>query len=460
MHTAVRRAIHTALLTGGLVVAGSVAAHAAEDDGLLAGLGIQAPVDVPVEVSGLAAGLLGDATVTGAGGAPADPAPAPTASVPGGSAGGAVSGTEVAAPVHVPVDVSAVAVGVLGDAAVAGSGTPAPAAAPSATVEQGDGEGLASGTAVAAPVGVPVTVDSVALGVLGDAAVTGTGPDDGTAPAPDAPAATVGGGDSAGIASGTGAAAPISVPVTVGDVSVALLGDSAVTDASGTSGTSGAAPAAGAPTAEVGSGDAEGPLAGTGVAAPISVPVTVGSLAVGLLGDSAVTGSSGTAADAPAATVGAGSGEGLLARLGLAVPVSVPVTLGGLALGVGGDATVADPGTGTTDPGTTPGTTDPGTTPGTGTPGTTPGTGTTTPGTTPGTGTTPDGTATPASAVTSAVLAAADVAAALDASAAAGVRLAPAALAPTGAPAAVLSLTAAALVALGLLLRRLPRTAL
>ncbi|GEL47687.1 hypothetical protein CHO01_28030 [Cellulomonas hominis] len=371
MHTAVRRAIHTALLTGGLVVAGSVAAHAAEDDGLLAGLGIQAPVDVPVEVSGLAAGLLGDATVTGAGGAPADPAPAPTASVPGGSAGGAVSGTEVAAPVHVPVDVSAVAVGVLGDAAVAGSGTPAPAAAPSATVEQGDGEGLASGTAVAVPVGVPVTVDSVALGVLGDAAVTGTGPDDGTAPASDAPAATVGGGDSAGIASGTGAAAPI------------------------------------------------------------SIPVTVGSLAVGLLGDSAIAGSSGTAADAPAATVGAGSGEGLLARLGLAVPVSVPVTLGGLALGVGGDATVADPGTGTTTPGTTP-----------------------------GTGTTPDGTATPASAVTSAVLAAADVAAALDASAAAGVRLAPAALAPTGAPAAVLSLTAAALVALGLLLRRLPRTAL
>jgi hypothetical protein len=229
---------------------------------------------------------------------------------------------------------------------------------------------------------------------------------------------------------------------------VALLGDSAVTDASGTSGTSGAAPAAGAPTAEVGPGDAEGPLAGTGVAAPISVPVTVGSLAVGLLGDSTVAGSSGTAADAPAATVGAGSGEGLLARLGLAVPVSVPVTLGGLALGVGGDATVADPGTGTTDPGTTPGTTDPGTTPGTTTPGTTPGTGTTTPGTTPGTGTTPDGTATPASAVTSAVLAAA------------GVRLAPAALAPTGAPAAVLSLTAAALVALGLLLRRLPRTAL
>ncbi|RMI00294.1 DUF320 domain-containing protein, partial [Cellulomonas triticagri] len=99
MHTTARRALQTALLTGGLLVAGAAAAHAADDDGLLSGLGLEVPVDVSVDIDDLAVGVLGDATTTAPAvpaptGAPAAPA-APTAAVDGGDASGTASGASV-----------------------------------------------------------------------------------------------------------------------------------------------------------------------------------------------------------------------------------------------------------------------------------------------------------------------------------------------------------------------------
>src|SRR6478609_7052211 len=450
MHRNMRRAVHTALLTGGLVVAGAVSAYATDDDGLLSGLGIEAPVDVSVDVTGLAAGVLGDASTTTA---PAGPeATAPTAAVGGGSSEGVASGTAVAAPVSIPVDIDGVALGVLGDATTTATGDPPTSGttAPTATVESGDTDGIATGTGIAAPVSIPVDIDGVALGVLGDATTatgTGTTPTTGES---GAPTATVGGGDSDGPLAGTGVAAPISVPVTIGDVALGLLGDASTTS----TGTRTAGTATDAPTATAGGGDSDGPLAGTGVAAPISIPITIGDLALGLLGDASTT-STGTrtaGTDAPTATIGGGDSAGLLSTLGIALPVSVPITIGDLALGVVGEAAVVDPGTGTDGTGTDPGTTDPGTT----------GPGTTDPGTT-GPGSTPgadDGTTTVADVTfTSGVLAAADLAAALDRSAPSAVTL-PAALAPTGGPAALTVLAALGLVGLGLLLRRIPRVVL
>src|SRR6478609_1412648 len=96
MHTFVRRALRTALVTGGLVVVGAGAAHAAEGD-LLGDLGldlsveaplsqvtevlpdvsVDVPVNVPVTVSDVAVGVLGDASVIPAPAAEPAPAPAP-----------------------------------------------------------------------------------------------------------------------------------------------------------------------------------------------------------------------------------------------------------------------------------------------------------------------------------------------------------------------------------------------
>lgn len=157
MHTTVRRAVHTALL------------------------GVEAPVDVSVDVNALAAGILGDASVTGtapaADPAPAAPAPAPGAQVGGGSSDGIAAGTDVTAPLTVPVTIGDVALGVLGDASTAstgstGSGT---GSAPTTTDDVGDAGGLLTDLGIVLPITVPVAVGDVALGVVGDATVTGPG---------------------------------------------------------------------------------------------------------------------------------------------------------------------------------------------------------------------------------------------------------------------------------------------
>ncbi len=79
----------------------------------------------------------------------------------------------------------------------------------------------------------------------------------------------------------------------------------------------------------------------------MSVPVTVGGNAVSVLGDSSSTGAAGahpgTSATSPTATSGAG---GLLGGTQLALPLSVPVTLGGNAISVIGDSTADGPTTG------------------------------------------------------------------------------------------------------------------
>jgi hypothetical protein len=414
MHASIRRALQTALVTGGLVACGAAAAHA-DDDGILTGLGVEAPVNVSVDVSGLTAAVLGDATADPASAAPAPAAdtPAAVADVTGGDARGIASGTTVTAPVHVPVSIDSIALGILGDAT---TGTPtqevpaptAPASAPTTTVDPGTTDGIASGTTITAPVHVPVSIGSIALGILGDA-TTGT-----------APASEVGT----------------------------------------------------APATEVGSGDADGLLAGTTVGAPVSVPVTTGDVALGLLGDARTSGSTSTT-QGPAATGPATepafnrTRSGVLTPLRFALPVSVPVTTGDVALALGGDVIAAEaepvspePGTaapgGTTTPGSlAPGATTPGQTPGTPTPGATSGPATTDLGsaaTSAGLGAVPV-----TAGFASEVLAAGELAAQVEAAAAAAVSsgTAPASLATTGSSAGPLALVAAALLSLGTMLRRL-----
>ena len=61
MHAFVRRALQTALVTGGLVAVGAGAASASE--GLLGDLGIDVPIDVSIDVSNLRLAVLGESTV-------------------------------------------------------------------------------------------------------------------------------------------------------------------------------------------------------------------------------------------------------------------------------------------------------------------------------------------------------------------------------------------------------------
>ncbi|MET0788426.1 MAG: hypothetical protein ABWY33_04200 [Cellulomonas sp.] len=155
MNTLVRRALQTALVSGGLVVAGASMAHAAQEpapcpvpgvvdlrvggtDSLLdlssVGQVVHAPVHVPVDVSGVAVAVAGDSVVSTV---------APTAGTASPSADGGV----LAVPVSVPVSVSGVALGVLGAATVDRTVRPPDAASPTAPGAVGGTTGPAPGAA-------------------------------------------------------------------------------------------------------------------------------------------------------------------------------------------------------------------------------------------------------------------------------------------------------------------------
>jgi hypothetical protein len=213
-----------------------------------------------------------------------------------------------------------------------------------------DGEdGLLSGSQILPSIEVPVTVGGNAISVLGDSS---SGDSAVAAPsradAGSAPAATTDGAD--GTASGTQAIVSVTVPVTVGGNAVSVAGDSDSTSAA-------SAPAEPSePEVSVNpqtSGD-DGILGGTQALVDATVPVTVGGNAISVIGDSQSTDADTTARTGSGAGTPETSGQvGILGGTQLALPLSVPVTLGGNAISVigdsetGGSTTPAGPG----DPG-------------------------------------------------------------------------------------------------------------
>lgn len=183
MHAFVRRALQTALVTGGLVAVGAGAASASE--GLLGDLGIDVPIDVSIDVSNLGLAVLGESSVVSteesmvASPAPAAPV-APVAPVQPSDGGGSLIGDiGISVPVTVPVGVSNIGVAVLGESTVVSNEestvtSPAPAA-PAAPVQPGDGGGSLIGKiGIDIPVTIPVNVGCLGLGILGDVSVSCT----------------------------------------------------------------------------------------------------------------------------------------------------------------------------------------------------------------------------------------------------------------------------------------------
>jgi len=249
--------------------------------------------------------------------------------------------------------------------------------------ETGGEDGLLSGTQLLAPVEVPVSVVGNAISLLGGSSVEtpAPAPAPAEAPAPTAPAEASTDGSS-GVASGSQALVDVSLPITVSDNAIAVLGgsDVAAGEASEETPAPAPAPAPDAPADAATTSGTDGVLSGTQALLGVDVPVTVSGNAVSVLGESSAAGASGGDAAAPASGPGAGlslpitSGlDSLLGGTQLALPVSVPITVGGNAIGILGESTASAPGTAPaagpgTDPGTNPGTnpgTDPGTNPGT-----------------------------------------------------------------------------------------------
>lgn len=236
MHTFVKRALWGAAIAGGMTLLGATAAGAVEtggDDGILSGTQIQAPLSIPIEVAGNAISVLGSSsTEAPASPAPApEPEPAPAEAVTGGS-DGIGSGSQAVVEVAVPVTVAGNAISVLGDAESAGApAAPASPAEPAAQEATTDGtDGLLSGTQGIVSADVPIDVSGNAVSVLGESRVSGDGGSPSPAPGGGAadPVALLTNGSS-GLLGGSQVAAPISIPLTVGGNGVAILGQSAVT---------------------------------------------------------------------------------------------------------------------------------------------------------------------------------------------------------------------------------------
>ncbi|SCY58555.1 Small secreted domain [Microbacterium sp. LKL04] len=332
------------------------AASTGGSDGIGSGTQVVAPVKAPVTVKDTAVSVIGDSKTESTDAAATAAPSSPASSATTGGEDGVGSGTQVVAPIAVPVTVEDVAISVIGDSTTESTYAAAPSApaspAPSATTDGTDG--IASGTQVVAPITVPVTVDGNAISVIGDSTTESTG-----APAPTASAAGTTEGPSTdgsdGIGSGTQVVAPITVPVTVDGNAVSVIGDS-TTESTGAAAPS--TPATGA-TEGPSTDGSDGIGSGTQVVAPITLPVMIGDTAVSVIGDStSVGGGTGTAPSTGTIGTPITSGEnGIGGGTQVLLPIGIPITVGDTAVSIIGDSTVTDPGTGPgTDPGTGPGT--------------------------------------------------------------------------------------------------------
>ena len=276
-------------------------------------------------------------------------APASAALADGGGDGNGgvlsvLSGNTVNAPVSLPVDVCGVAVGLLGgaDASCAGG------AASNTDINNGgggDGNGNAgvasvgSGNTVNLPVSVPANVCGVAGGVAGFSSADCKG---------GAKSNTVisggGGGDGNGNAgvisalSGNTVNAPVSVPADVCGIAVALLGFS---NASCVGGAASNTVITGGGSGGNGNGNAGNisALSGNTLNAPVSIPVNVCGVSAAVAGFANSDCKGGAASNTVIGGSG-GSGNGnsgglsLLAGNNVNLPISAPLNACGIAVGL------------------------------------------------------------------------------------------------------------------------------
>ena len=180
MRTSMRTGLQVALVVGGGIF---FSAQASADDtttgrdSLLGGTQVVTSIEVPVTVSGNSVSVVGDSRSSRHHHDKAAVRPSRDGATRAGStstsgADSLAGGTQVVAPVSVPVTVGGNAVSVIGDSRSSDGGTGAASggsdsAGIGSTSTSGE-DSLAGGTQVVAPVSVPVTVGGNALSVPGD----------------------------------------------------------------------------------------------------------------------------------------------------------------------------------------------------------------------------------------------------------------------------------------------------
>jgi hypothetical protein len=231
MKTWVRKTLSVGVLAAGALLFAPGAAHAdvdqsaTDNNGVLNATQFVAPISVPVNVAGLGIGVAGEGT--GAGSAANWTGGTESGSVGQGSSdnNGALNGTQAYLPINVPITIAGAGIGVLGEGVGSGAATSG-GSTESGAAGQGssDNNGVANGTQVYAPVHVPVNLAGIGIGVAGEgtgsgAAIGGTGSSTENT--------TQSSTDNNGAANGTQVVAPVDAPVNVCGVGAGLLGEGA-----------------------------------------------------------------------------------------------------------------------------------------------------------------------------------------------------------------------------------------
>lgn len=283
MRTIIKHALWGTLLAGGVTLLGATAASAAETDGengLLSGTQVIAPISAPISVVGNAISILGISAAS-SGSASADPPSSaqPESAQTSGSSG-AGSGTQALVTIHAPIEVTGVAVAILGSSSAMSS--PGNASAPATpTVSTSGAGGVLSGTQALVGIDAPITVSGNAISVLGASDVSSSGSGAAAQEAESTDAATGGAG---AIAGGSQVIAPLAFPVAATGNAISLLGTSTVQEGGGE------APAQAGPASGILTTGLDGLGSGTQLLLGLSAPITIGGNAIAILGDSTVEG--------------------------------------------------------------------------------------------------------------------------------------------------------------------------
>jgi hypothetical protein len=291
MKSWVRKTLSVGVLAAGALLFAPGAAHAdvmqdsSDNNGILNGTQLVAPISVPLNIVGNAIGVAGEANAAGAGG---------NWWTEGGHVSqdssdnnGILNGTQAYLPINVPVNIVGNSLAVLGEANAAGTGVNGRKTESAHTnrhhspnQNSSDNNGILNGTQIYAPIDVPINICGNALSLLGEAnaqAVCGNHRSTESGWAADQSST-----DNNGILNGTQVYAPISLPVNLAGNAVGVLGEgNAAAQAVNESGR-------GHDFGQDSSGN-NGIGNGTQIAAPIHVPVNICGNALGILGQASAS---------------------------------------------------------------------------------------------------------------------------------------------------------------------------
>jgi hypothetical protein len=143
------------------------------NNGILNGTQIYAPIDIPINVCGNSFGLLGAASAQAicgnGGGWGRSTESAHVDKVTTHDNNGILNGTQLYAPINLPVNLAGNAIGVLGFGQAAAQVVNESAHVPGGGLDSHDNNGIANGTQIALPINAPVNICGNALGILGAA---------------------------------------------------------------------------------------------------------------------------------------------------------------------------------------------------------------------------------------------------------------------------------------------------